>query len=270
MEETFKQLRQINRRPDIQSFADALFNGRAPFAPPREEKCPARPLEAFKTQEAQKKDEAVPEQQKTLESLKRFTQEMAEKQGEAKIKFPGGEIGSKPSEENQFYEVDINSPQNSSELAFKDLAFDGHVQVLFLGEKNDDEQVAMLTRMINAMKLSSDSDVLRVPLNDELDLNETQTYREQFRAVAEAIYLAQPKVIIPLGGKAVSLLFGKKRRLSQVRGKFYSLTLKFKDEKSVETQMIPIFHPEYLLANPGMKRTAWEDLQKIMKHLGVL
>lgn len=265
MEDVFKKLRQRNRRPDIQSFADALFGGRAPFAP-------MRGLEgADKGSQVENRPEAqaqAPEQQKTLESLKRFTQEMAEKQGEAKVKFPGGEISTRPSTQDQFYEVDMNYPQSVDELLLSSLGHKPEAEVVFVGEKTDQEQVAMLSRMISAMKVSEEK-VLRVPLSEELDFENPEVFQKQFESIVQLMGFVSPKVVIPLGGKAVSLLFGKKRRLSQVRGKFYSLGIKFRDEKNIDTQMIPIFHPEYLLANPGMKRTAWEDLQKIMKYLGV-
>jgi DNA polymerase len=275
MDEIFKQLRQHHRRPDIQSFADALFEGRPSFAPSRTQRAQEIPkpqeeavLQAPETRPETQEKTTVPEQEKTLQSLKRFTQEMAEKQGEAKVKFPGGEISSRPSDQDQFYQVNIDFPQSADSINFKELSLNPKAQVIFLGEKEDQEQVAMLTRMISAMKLS-DEDVLRIPLQENLNFEDSEVFQYQFEGIVQVIGLTAPKVVIPLGSKAVSLLFGKKRRLSQVRGKFYSLGLKFNDGKDIDTQMIPIFHPEYLLANPGMKRTAWEDLQKIMRYLGV-
>ena len=34
--------------------------------------------------------------------------------------------------------------------------------------------------------------------------------------------------------------------------------------------MVPIFHPDFLKINPKMKRTAWDDLQKVMRMIGKL
>jgi uracil-DNA glycosylase len=32
---------------------------------------------------------------------------------------------------------------------------------------------------------------------------------------------------------------------------------------------MPTFHPAYLLRNPGDKRLVWEDIQKVMRVLGL-
>jgi DNA polymerase len=32
---------------------------------------------------------------------------------------------------------------------------------------------------------------------------------------------------------------------------------------------MPTYHPAYLLRSPGEKRKSWEDLQLIMKKLGI-
>jgi DNA polymerase len=32
---------------------------------------------------------------------------------------------------------------------------------------------------------------------------------------------------------------------------------------------MPTFHPAYLLRNPADKRLVWEDIQQVMKRLGI-
>jgi DNA polymerase len=32
---------------------------------------------------------------------------------------------------------------------------------------------------------------------------------------------------------------------------------------------MPTFHPAFLLRNPAMKREVWEDMQAVMKKLGM-
>ncbi len=73
----------------------------------------------------------------------------------------------------------------------------------------------------------------------------------------------RPKVIITLGSTVTNYLLKQNLRLVSVHGKFHDLIL-----KNFETKMVPIFHPEYLMVNPSMKKTVWDDLQKIMKFLG--
>jgi uracil-DNA glycosylase len=37
----------------------------------------------------------------------------------------------------------------------------------------------------------------------------------------------------------------------------------------VDVPLMPTFHPAYLLRYPDGKRQTWEDLKKIMRHLGL-
>ena len=39
------------------------------------------------------------------------------------------------------------------------------------------------------------------------------------------------------------------------------------EHKSQTINLVPLFHPEYLLINPNMKRKVWNDLQEIIKKL---
>jgi uracil-DNA glycosylase family 4 len=51
-------------------------------------------------------------------------------------------------------------------------------------------------------------------------------------------------------------------RLAQVHGQFFSRKI---GEKTF--QVVPLFHPSIIETNQNMKKTAWADMQKIMKHL---
>jgi DNA polymerase len=37
----------------------------------------------------------------------------------------------------------------------------------------------------------------------------------------------------------------------------------------MDIPLMPTYHPAYLLRNPSAKRQVWDDIQKIMKHMGV-
>jgi len=73
------------------------------------------------------------------------------------------------------------------------------------------------------------------------------------------IELIQPKVICALGGSALRALTGQQGGISRARGR----PIPF-----LGAQLIPTFHPAYLLRNPAAKRDAWEDLKTILRILG--
>ena len=70
-----------------------------------------------------------------------------------------------------------------------------------------------------------------------------------------------PEFIFILGASPLKF-FGIKERLSMVHGKVLEI-----EHKSQTINLVPLFHPEYLLINPNMKRKVWNDLQEIIKKL---
>jgi DNA polymerase len=82
----------------------------------------------------------------------------------------------------------------------------------------------------------------------------------------EQIQLIQPRVIVALGGTAVSGLFGQAEvRITRLRGSWMDFH---------GTPVMPTFHPSYVLrAEPGpdkgraTKRQVWEDMLKVMERL---
>ena len=72
--------------------------------------------------------------------------------------------------------------------------------------------------------------------------------------------LIGPEVIVALGKFAVQTLLKTKTPITQLRGRWH-------DYHGI--QLMPTFHPAYLLRNPGDKRLVWEDIQKVMRVLGI-
>lgn len=68
----------------------------------------------------------------------------------------------------------------------------------------------------------------------------------------------KPRVICALGTFASHTLLKTDVPITVLRGKFYSYH---------GIQLMPTYHPAYLLRNPGAKKQVWEDVQKIMKVL---
>ena len=74
------------------------------------------------------------------------------------------------------------------------------------------------------------------------------------------IDLVKPKVIVGLGTFAVQCLLKVKTPISKLRGNWHEMR---------GIRMMPTFHPAYLLRNPGDKRLVWQDIQEVMKVLGI-
>lgn len=69
-----------------------------------------------------------------------------------------------------------------------------------------------------------------------------------------------PEVIVALGTFSAQTLLQTKEPISKLRGVFH-------DYHGIT--LMPTFHPAYLLRNASMKREVWEDMQKVMKRLGI-
>ena len=65
--------------------------------------------------------------------------------------------------------------------------------------------------------------------------------------------------IIALGAFAARTLLKTQDPISRLRGRVYDYR---------GAQLIPTFHPSFLLRSPGYKREAWEDLKKALALLG--
>jgi DNA polymerase len=81
----------------------------------------------------------------------------------------------------------------------------------------------------------------------------------------EQLATVRPRVIVAMGNTAVQALLGTKLGITKVRGtwKLYKGT----------TPLMPTYHPSYLLRPSAQqleaKKQAWEDLQAVMKELGL-
>lgn len=85
-----------------------------------------------------------------------------------------------------------------------------------------------------------------------------------FPFLQEQLLLIKPQVICALGRVAVSTLMGRECRISQERGNWFSW---------MDIPLMPTFHPSYILRNPAeerrLKRFVWEDVQQIMRKMGL-
>ena len=92
----------------------------------------------------------------------------------------------------------------------------------------------------------------RVPMDDEVQACAPYLYRQ--------LTLTNPQVIITLGQPAQKALIGIDMGITKLRGQWQNWR---------GIKLMPTFHPAYILRNPPAKRPFWEDLQAVMREVGL-
>jgi DNA polymerase len=81
--------------------------------------------------------------------------------------------------------------------------------------------------------------------------------------IERQIELANPKVIIALGGPSAKLLTGSTEGVLRLRGTWRQHTT----PSGAVIATMPTLHPAYLLRNPGHKKLAWRDFLAVKARL---
>jgi len=76
----------------------------------------------------------------------------------------------------------------------------------------------------------------------------------------EQLACLRPRIICALGTFAAQTLLQTEERISRLRGRFHRLG---------DIQVMPTYHPAFLLRNAQYKRAVWEDMQLIQRALGL-
>jgi uracil-DNA glycosylase family 4 len=119
----------------------------------------------------------------------------------------------------------------------------------------------LLTRIVEAMGLKRKDVYIcnilkcrppgnRNPRPDEINACEPFLIKQ--------LKVIKPRVICALGTFASHTLLKTDVPITVLRGKFHAYQ---------GIQLMPTYHPAYLLRNPGAKKQVWEDVQKIMRLL---
>lgn len=121
----------------------------------------------------------------------------------------------------------------------------------------------LLTRIIAAIGLTREQVYLlnvikcRPPHNRNPQPDEVAACRPILQAQLACL---QPRVICALGAFAAQTLLQTEEKISRLRGRFHMLGT---------IQVMPTYHPAFLLRNPQYKRAVWEDMQRIQDVLGL-
>jgi len=125
---------------------------------------------------------------------------------------------------------------------------------------------ALLDKMLAAIGLDRDSAYItnvvywRPPGNRTPTPQETQACRP---FIDRQIELADPDIVVFLGGAAAKEMLQRSEGILRMRGKWFDFDTGARQIKAIAT-----LHPAYLLRQPGQKRLAWRDFLAIRKALG--
>lgn len=146
--------------------------------------------------------------------------------------------------------------------------------ILFVGEgpgaEEDRQGLAfvgqaggLLTRMITAMGFSRDEVFIANVVKCRPPGNRNPNRQEMAACMPyleEQIDVLKPKVIVALGATAMKGLLGDEFvSITRIRGSW----MQFKG-----IDLMPTFHPAYLLRTPDAKKDVWKDLQKVLQRIG--
>ena len=146
-------------------------------------------------------------------------------------------------------------------------------EIMFIGEgpgADEDEQGLafvgragqLLTKIIEAMGLTRDQVFIgnivkcrppgnRTPMPDEM--------QACMPFLIEQIKLLKPKVIVCLGATAARGLLETDTGITRLRGHWMSYQ---------GIDVMPTYHPAYLLRNPAGKKDVWEDMKAVLARIG--
>lgn len=155
-----------------------------------------------------------------------------------------------------------------------------HAAIVFVGEAPGADEDAqglpfvgragqLLDKMIAAMGLDAERDVYVCNIVKCRPPNNRRPEPEELAAcmpyLDEQLANVSPKVIVAMGNTAVGAMFASKLGITRVRGewKLYKGRI----------PTMPTYHPSFLLRPSDQqaeaKRQVWEDLQSVMKKLGL-
>lgn len=120
----------------------------------------------------------------------------------------------------------------------------------------------LLTRMLKAIGLDRNTVYLTTTVKCRTADNgppEPEQIATCLPFLIRQIEAVAPKVICTMGPIATQALLKDKIPLVRLRGRFHQY-------RGIE--LMPTFHPSFLIKNPDMKKAAWVDLQLIQAKLG--
>lgn len=122
----------------------------------------------------------------------------------------------------------------------------------------------LLTKILQAINLKREEVYItniikcRPPQNRN---PESEEIASCYPFLLEQINAVQPKIICTLGTFAIQTLLKTDVKITSLRGKLFEFS---------GINVIPTYHPAYLLRNPEKKRDVWDDIKKVANELAKL
>jgi uracil-DNA glycosylase family 4 len=162
----------------------------------------------------------------------------------------------------------------ASQLVFAD--GNPKAKVMFVGEApGRDEDIEglpfvgrsgkLLDRMLAAIGLDRTSVYIANIVPWRPPGNRTPTPQESaicLPFILRQIELADPDILVCMGGPSAQTLLGIKEGITKTRGRWFTFNSGSREIKAIAT-----FHPAFLLRSPLQKRFAWRDFLAIKKAL---
>lgn len=82
------------------------------------------------------------------------------------------------------------------------------------------------------------------------------------RFLLKQLQIVEPRFVVTLGGTSTGFLLEKQEPVGKLRGRFHPVA-------GAPWQVMPTYHPAFLLRNPSQKRPVWQDIQLVMSELGL-
>jgi uracil-DNA glycosylase family 4 len=162
--------------------------------------------------------------------------------------------------------------------AMRTVFADGNAQarIMFVGEapgaEEDREGLPfvgrsgkLLDRMLAAIGLDRTSAYIANIIPWRPPGNRTPTPQESaicLPFIRRQIELANPDILVCVGGPSATTLLEVKEGITRTRGRWFDY-----DTGTRKIKAIALFHPAYLLRSPAHKKAAWQDLLAIRKAL---
>jgi DNA polymerase len=81
------------------------------------------------------------------------------------------------------------------------------------------------------------------------------------------IALVKPQFLVLLGGVAAKSLLRSKEGITRLRGRWVDYMPPLGSELTEPIPCLPMYHPAYLLRQPGAKRQAWNDILLLITRI---
>jgi len=123
----------------------------------------------------------------------------------------------------------------------------------------------LLDRMLSAIGLDRTSVYIANIIPWRPPGNRTPTPQESqicLPFIQRQIELADPDILVCLGGPSAQTLLGIRDGITRIRGRWFPF-----DTGKREIRAMPTFHPAFLLRSPLQKRFAWRDFLAIKRAL---